>query len=232
VIFTYGEGDVKMTKKEKMIKACEKIVDNGGSCSDIDCDDCPGHRGNYPSRRGCRINGWASASNERATDEATVKAAANYLKENKVNIERKFTENPKTTSFLKQIIKDGACDSGIMDVSIIMHKPFTDMIKYLRENSSYDKWLNDKGYEFTWEVEEVKAGPWQVWENVDGCMSMLINNNKSLAIKPKSLQPGDFGIFNDHTEFENRVDYSFKAQLDPKKVCEMIVENIDRLKKD
>lgn len=144
--------------------------------------------------------------------------------------ERTFSKDSASVIFLRQIIKDGICHAGTFAVADRINNSIYHIVSYLRTVPRYNSWLNEKGYVFDWEV---KAGPWQLWEDERGGQFVAVSKNNSIVVKPTNMNHGHVNtVPNLFSCLESKSNLKFKAQLDPKKVCEMITENIEKLKAD
>jgi hypothetical protein len=81
-------------------------------------------------------------------------------KESRMNKDSKrtFTEDSKPRDFIKQLIEDNACDDGlnyVMErVASSPGRNIAGIVNQTKTVSEYSKWLDEKGYVFTWEEKE------------------------------------------------------------------------------
>ena len=70
-------------QKEVFRKTCKTLVDNGGICFPIDCNDCPFFCG-YHEYDDCATNGFRDPGDYWAKNTALVESAKQWLKDNPV----------------------------------------------------------------------------------------------------------------------------------------------------
>jgi len=68
-----------------------------------------------------------------------------------------FSEKEDTVRFLARLVEDSACTAGLAAAARLINHPdgLRGMVEGLRQNPSYSKWLDEKGYVFEWEKKKV-----------------------------------------------------------------------------
>jgi len=93
---------------------------------------------------------------------------------------REFNNNHRIGDFISQIKRDNACLGGIQFVeSFTVNHSLRYVIQEARHVSSYSKWLDDKGYTFSWEKKEEPV------KHVRGNRYEIRGNDYVLCFLPK-----------------------------------------------